>query len=113
MHGLHPDSTECGPPSREEMTVAVYGMQGGCKPFLEHARLSHLSERGARLDGIEHHPVPGDIVGVEYKRCQATARIVWVCERGSLGTEIGVQLLSSEPCPWQQDLGEAGCPALA
>jgi hypothetical protein len=95
------------------MTVTLYGTQGECKPFLEHAKVGYLGERSARLDGIAHIPAPGDIVGLEYNHRQATVRILWVCERENPGeTEIAVQLLSSEPCPWQQDLDAAGRPCL-
>ena len=105
MPSLRLDSTASGRWFGDGTTVTVYGMQGEGKPFLERARLCQVGERSARLDGIEHAPSPGDVIGLEYNHCTTAVRVLWVCERAREGqTQIGVQLLAAEPCPWQQDL---------
>ena len=43
----------------------------------------------------------GDVIGVQYETRKARCKVVWVVDAGALKkTQVGVQLVADQDCPW-------------
>ncbi len=87
------------------LTVKIYGMDEEGRPFFEPAVARRLTTQTALLEGMQHRPQTGAILGVQCKGRKARAQVVWICEVNQLHpNQMGIRLLLAEPCPWQEHL---------
>src|ERR1700694_3845118 len=93
------------PRSTLDLTVRVWGMGAGDHPFFQNATAQNVSATGACIYGIEHELKVGDIIGVQYQSKKARCKVVWVVDAGGLKkTQVGVQLVAGQDCPWTTQL---------
>ena len=91
-----------------QLVILVWGIDAKGEKFAQLAQACNISERGARLSGIEHRLRPEDLIGVQYRERRAKFRVVWL--RDTLGPEktlAAVERLEAEACPWQEELSSA------
>jgi hypothetical protein len=86
------------------LPLTVFGTDAEGKPFLQHVTAQDLSRKSAVLEGVEHKLKPGDTIGLQFKEHKARALVVWSCEQESGPTQVCVQLLPVDKCPWEQAL---------
>jgi hypothetical protein len=71
------------------------------QPFFQNAIAQNISVTGACIHGIEPELKVGDVIGVQYEARKARCKVVWVVDAGALKkTQIGVQLVMDQDCPW-------------
>jgi hypothetical protein len=71
------------------------------QPFFQNATAQNISATGACIYGIEPELKVGDVIGVQYETKKARCRVVWVVDAGALKkTQVGVQLVADQDCPW-------------
>jgi hypothetical protein len=71
------------------------------QPFFQNAMAQNVSATGACIYGIEPELKVGDVIGVQYETKKARCRVVWVVNAGALKkTQVGVQLVADQDCPW-------------
>lgn len=88
-----------------ELKVRVWGMGANGQPFFQNAMAQNVSATGACLYGIEPELKVGDVIGVQYEARKARCKVVWVVNAGALKkTQVGVQLVADQECPWSQAL---------
>lgn len=88
-----------------ELKVKVWGMGANEQPFFQPAMAQNVSATGACLYGIEPELKVGDVIGVQYEGKKARCKVVWVVDAGALKkTQVGVQLVADQECPWAQVL---------
>src|SRR6267142_3122753 len=84
-----------------DLRVRVWGMGANDQPFFQNAVAQNISSTGACIYGIEPELKVGDVIGVQYETKKARCKVIWVVEAGSLKkTQIGVQLVVDQECPW-------------
>jgi hypothetical protein len=84
-----------------DLKVRVWGMGSNNQPFFQNAVAQNVSATGACLYGIEPELKVGDVIGVQYETRKARCKVVWVVDAGALKkTQIGVQLVADQDCPW-------------
>jgi PilZ domain len=84
-----------------DLRVRVWGMGAHDQPFFQSAVAQNISATGACIYGIEPELKVGDVIGVQYESRKARCKVVWVVDAGSLKkTQIGVQLVVDQECPW-------------
>jgi hypothetical protein len=86
------------------LPVTVFGTDAEGKPFFQHVTAQDLSRKSAVLEGMEHRLKPGDTIGLQFKEHKTRALVVWSCEQEFGPTQVCVQLLPAEKCPWEQAL---------
>src|SRR4030081_313760 len=93
------------PRSTLDLTVRVWGMGADDHPFFQNATAQNVSATGACIYGIEHELKVGDVIGVQYQTKKARCKVVWVVDAGGLKkTQVGVQLVAGQDCPWTTQL---------
>jgi hypothetical protein len=84
-----------------ELKVRVWGMGANDQPFFQNAVAQNISATGACIYGIEPDLKVGDVIGVQYERKKARCKVIWVVDAGALKkTQVGVQLVVDQDCPW-------------
>jgi hypothetical protein len=84
-----------------ELKVRVWGMGANNQPFFQNAFAQNISATGACIYGIEPDLKVGDVIGVQYEGKKARCKVVWVVDAGALKkTQVGVQLVMDQDCPW-------------
>jgi len=84
-----------------DLKVRVWGMGSNNQPFFQNAMAQNVSATGACLYGIEPDLKVGDVIGVQYEARKARCKVVWVVDAGALKkTQIGVELVADQDCPW-------------
>ena len=84
-----------------ELKVRVWGMGSNNQPFFQNAMAQNVSATGACLFGIEPELKVGDVIGVQYESRKARCKVIWVVDAGALKkTQVGVQLVLDQDCPW-------------
>jgi len=84
-----------------DLKVRVWGMGANNQPFFQNAMAQNISATGACIYGIEPELKVGDVIGVQYEGKKARCRVIWVVEAGALKkTQVGVQLVADQDCPW-------------
>ncbi len=91
-----------------DLKVRVWGMGSNNQPFFQSAVAQNVSATGACIYGIESELKVGDVIGVQYEARKARCKVVWVVDAGALKkTQVGVQLVADQECPWTAALPEA------
>jgi hypothetical protein len=71
------------------------------QPFFQQAVAQNISSTGACIFGIEPDLKVGDVIGVQYEGKKARCKVIWVVDAGALKkTQVGVQLVADQECPW-------------
>lgn len=84
-----------------DLKVRVWGMGANNQPFFQSAMAQNVSATGACIYGIEPELKVGDVIGVQYEAKKARCKVVWVVDAGALKkTQVGVQLVVDQDCPW-------------
>ena len=84
-----------------DLKVRVWGMGANNQPFFQNAMAQNVSATGACLYGIEPELKVGDVIGVQYETRKARCKVIWVVDAGALKkTQVGVQLVADQDCPW-------------
>jgi PilZ domain len=84
-----------------DLKVRVWGMGANGQPFFQNATAQNISASGACIFGIEPELKVGDVIGVQYEGKKARCKVIWVVDAGALKkTQIGVQLVADQECPW-------------
>jgi hypothetical protein len=69
--------------------------------FFQNAIAQNISSTGACIYGIEPELKVGDVIGVQYEARKARCKVIWVVDAGALKkTQVGVQLVVDQDCPW-------------
>jgi len=88
-----------------DLKVRVWGMGSNNQPFFQSAVAQNVSATGACIYGIEQELKVGDVIGVQYESKKARCKVVWVVDAGALKkTQVGVQLVADQDCPWAMTL---------
>jgi hypothetical protein len=75
------------------------------QPFHQNATAQNVSATGACINGLEHELKVGDVIGVQYETKKARCKVIWVVDAGGLKrTQVGVQLVVDQECPWLAQL---------
>lgn len=84
-----------------DLKVKVWGMGANGQPFFQNAMAQNISATGACLYGIEPELKVGDVIGVQYEGKKARCKVIWMVDAGALKkTQVGVQLVVDQDCPW-------------
>jgi len=84
-----------------DLKVRVWGMGSNNQPFFQNAVAQNISATGACIYGIEPELKVGDVIGVQYEGKKARCKVIWVVDAGALKkTQVGVQLVADQECPW-------------
>jgi hypothetical protein len=84
-----------------DLKVRVWGMGANDQPFFQNAMAQNVSATGACIYGIVPELKVGDVIGVQYETRKARCKVIWVVDAGALKkTQIGVQLVVDQDCPW-------------
>jgi hypothetical protein len=84
-----------------DLKVRVWGMGANSQPFHQPAIAQNISATGACLYGIEPELKVGDVIGVQYETKKARCKVIWVVNAGAIKkTQVGVQLVADQECPW-------------
>jgi hypothetical protein len=71
------------------------------QPFFQNAMAQNISATGACIYGIEPDLKVGDVIGVQYEGKKCRCKVIWVVDAGALKkTQVGVQLVVDQDCPW-------------
>jgi hypothetical protein len=71
------------------------------QPFFQNAVAQNISSTGACIYGIVPELKVGDVIGVQYESRKARCKVIWVVDAGALKkTQVGVQLVADQDCPW-------------
>jgi len=90
-----------------DLKVKVWGMGSNNQPFFQNAIAQNISATGACIYGIEPELKVGDVIGVQYEGKKARCKVMWVVDAGALKkTQVGVQLVLEQDCPWASALPE-------
>ncbi len=88
-----------------DLRVRVWGMGADNQPFHQNANAQNVSVTGACICGLEHELKVGDVIGVQYETKKARCKVIWVMEAGGAKkTQVGVQLVADQECPWLSQL---------
>jgi hypothetical protein len=75
------------------------------QPFHQNAVAQNVSATGACIHGLDHELKVGDVIGVQYESKKARCKVIWVMDAGGLKkTQVGVQLVADQECPWLAQL---------
>jgi len=89
------------PRATMDLKVRVWGMGANSQPFFQNATAQNISATGACIYGIEPDLKVGDVIGVQYEGRKARCKVIWVVDAGALKkTQVGVQLVADQECPW-------------
>ena len=84
-----------------DLKVKVWGMGSNDRPFFQNAVAQNISATGACIFGIEQQLKVGDVIGVQYETKKARCKVIWVVDAGGIKkTQVGVQLVTDQECPW-------------
>jgi len=90
------------PRATVDLRVRVWGMGSNDQPFFQNAVAQNVSATGACIYGIEQELKVGDVIGVQYETRKARCKVIWVVDAGGLKkTQVGVQLVVDQECPWK------------
>ena len=95
-----------------DLEVRVFGMDAGGRPFSRNVHTLDISDRGARLCGLEAKLLVGDVIGVQFGDRKAQCRVIWVTGP-ALPIDAGVGIVAGQPCPWERQRAAQRVAAMA
>jgi hypothetical protein len=88
-----------------DLRIRVWGMGANNQPFHQNAIAHNVSVTGACVSGLDQGLKVGDVIGVQYESKKARCKVIWAMEGGGLKkTQVGVQLVADQECPWLSQL---------
>jgi hypothetical protein len=97
-----PETSE--PRFHADLLLRVFGMDASGHPFSQTAHACDISDRGAKLSGLEMLLTRGDIIGVQLGEKKARCKVIWAADAGPVQKiEAGVRVIDGQPCPWQKE----------
>jgi PilZ domain len=107
-----PDKSE--PRFQVDLLIRVFGLGADDRPFSQQAHTRNISDRGARLSGLERPLRLGSVIGVQFGDRKARCRVAWTVNSGlAQKIEAGVEIMGGQPCPWQKEIGTQRATATA
>jgi len=92
-----------------DLPVRIWGMGADGRPFNQHARAQNISSTGALISGVEQELKLDDVIGVQCDDKKARCKVKRIVATDSLSrSQVGVQLLSEQECPWKTYLPMEG-----
>lgn len=83
-----------------DLVVRMFGMDAEGRPFSRTAHPKDISDRGARLSGLEAKLLVGDVIGVHLGDRKARCRVIWVTGP-ELPIDVGIEIVAGQSCPWE------------
>jgi len=82
--------------------VRIWGVDANCRPFMQMASITNVSDGGIQLNGVQCRLKPGEVVDVQYEDTKAEYLVVWAGQRGTacegeLGLQIGIKNIWMQP----------------
>jgi hypothetical protein len=94
-----------------DLIVRIWGMNAAGHPFFQNVEAKNISNAGALLTGLDHQLTAGDIIGVQNGAQKARFRVIWSIQTEPMHkTQIGVQLVDGQECPWKERLSQPDPP---
>jgi hypothetical protein len=88
-----------------DLPIRVFGVDDDDHAFSQMVHLREISDRGARLSGLDEHLKRGDIIGVHFGDKTARCNVVWVMGTGGKQKiDVGVEVVEGQPHPWQREV---------
>ncbi len=84
-----------------DLVARVFGMDAEGRPFSRNAHILDISDRGARLSGLDAKLLVGDVIGVQLDDRKARCRVIWFTGP-ALPIDVGVEIMAGQPCPWER-----------
>jgi hypothetical protein len=82
-------------------------MNAAGHPFFQNVGAKNISNAGALLTGLDHQLTAGDIIGVQNGDHKARFRVIWAIQTEPMHkTQIGIQLVEGQECPWKEKLSK-------
>src|SRR6202050_3268353 len=98
-------ATGAAPRATLDLRIRVWGMGANNQPFHQNAIAHNVSVTGACVSGLDQGLKVGDVIGVQYESKKARCKVIWAMEGGGLKkTQVGVQLVADQECPWLSQL---------
>jgi hypothetical protein len=86
-------------------------MDASGRAFFQNVEAKNISNAGASLTGLDHQLTAGDTIGVQYGDQKARFRVIWSIQTEPLHkTQIGIQLVEAQECPWKEKLAQPEAP---
>ncbi len=85
-----------------DLVARVFGMDAEGRPFSRKAHILDISDRGARLSGLDVKLLVGDVIGVQLGDRKARCRVIWFTGPAP-PIEVGVEIVAGQPCPWDRE----------
>ena len=85
-----------------DLVARVFGMDAEGRPFSRKAHILDISDRGARLSGLDAKLLVGDVIGVQLGDRKARCRVIWFTGPAP-PIEVGVEIVAGQPCPWDRE----------
>jgi hypothetical protein len=94
-------SDKSEPRFQVDLLIRVFGLGADDRAFSQQAHTRNISDRGARLSGLEKPLRLGSVIGVQFGDRKARCRVVWTVNTGATQKiEAGVEIMGGQPCPW-------------
>lgn len=88
--------------------VRIWGVDSNCRPFMQMATVTNVSDGGIQLNGVQCRLKAGEVVDVQYDDIKAEYLVIWAGQRNSASEgELGLRALPSQPCLWEAFLDQA------
>jgi hypothetical protein len=92
-----------------DLPVRIWGMGADGRPFNQHARAQNITASGALIAGVEQELKIDDTIGVQCDDRKARCKVIRIATTDSLNrSQVGIQLLIDQECPWKQYLPMEG-----
>ena len=90
-----------------DLIVRIWGMNAAGQPFFQNVEAKNISNAGALLTGLDHQLTAGDVIGVQNGNHKARFRVIWSIQTEPMHkTQVGVQLVEGQECPWKDELSQ-------
>ena len=92
-----------------DLPVRIWGIGADGRPFNQHARAQNITASGALIAGVEQELKLDDTIGVQCDDRKARCKVIRIASTDSLNrSQVGIQLLIDQECPWKQYLPMEG-----
>jgi PilZ domain len=99
-----PRPDQSTPRFNTDLLVRVFGMDADGRPFSQKSQVKNISDRGAKLCGIEKRLKLGDVIGVQLGDQKARCKVIWATDlTPARNNEVGIRIVDGQPCPWREE----------
>jgi PilZ domain len=90
-----------------DLRIRVFGLDAAGRPFSQNVQARNISDRGAKLSGLDKQLASGDVVGVRFRDKKVRCQVVWAVDaEPARKNEVGVRLLAGQPSPWREEIAK-------